>query len=183
LVDIQFNDGWESDIFAKKNNKSLMETLNHKRYLKLKAEFTSRYHTSLNMPLGKFLLERKLSGDGIYNKFLNDFGDLRYSKFFITDPIFLNVKGIYVYYSNDELKYIGRCRDSLKKRVNQGYGHIHPKNCFLDGQATNCRINSLITQASDVITLWFCRLESDESIERLERILIQKYDPPWNIQK
>ena len=183
LVDIQFNGGSECDIFAKKNNKSLVETLNHKRYLRLKAEITSRYHTSLNMPLGEFLLERKLSGDSVYKKFLNRYGDLRYSKFFITDPVFLTVKGLYVYFSNEELKYIGRCRDSIKKRVNQGYGKIHPKNCYLDGQATNCRINSLITEASEVITLWFCRLESDEIIERLERILIQNYDPPWNIQK
>jgi len=182
-VCIQYEEGIENNIFAKKNNKSLADTLNHRRYSKLKVDILSSYPMYLNMPLGQFLLERKISGDNVYKKFLNRYGDLSYSKFFITDPQFMSKKGIYAYYAENELKYIGRCRDSIKKRINQGYGKIHPKNCYLDGQATNCRINALITKARQAITFWFCQLEFDEDIEQLERELISKHSPLWNIQK
>ena len=53
-----------------------------------------------------------------------------------------------------DIKYIGHCKN-LKNRINQGYGHIHAKNCFRDGQQTNCRVNALITEIGGDITLWF----------------------------
>lgn len=71
----------------------------------------------------------------------------------------------------------------MKKRVNQGYGKIHPKNCFRDGQATNCHLNALITAATSEVTLWLCRMDHGDEIEAVESELIQRYMPPWNIQR
>ena len=85
--------------------------------------------------------------------------------------------------AGEDLKYIGRCKDSMKKRVDQGYGKIHPKNCYLDGQATNCHLNSRITACEQDITLWLSPLDNNEEIERLEARLIRQCAPPWNIQR
>jgi hypothetical protein len=103
--------------------------------------------------------------------------------FFITDQTVLQSKGVYAYLLGDELKYIGRCKDSMKKRIDQGYGKIHPKNCYLDGQATNCHLNSRITEVKDNVTLWLYQMESPSEIESMERALIRSCHPPWNIQR
>ena len=79
------------------------------------------------------------------------------------------------------MKYIGRCKNSMKKRVNQGYGKIHPKNCHRDGQATNCRVNARITARSSPVALWLSRMDDGDVIETVERALIREHAPPWNI--
>jgi hypothetical protein len=66
----------------------------------------------------------------------------------------------------DELKYIGRGKDSMKKRVNCGHGKIHPKNCYLDGQSTNCDLNALIAPVREDVSLWLCRLNKKINLER-----------------
>ena len=69
----------------------------------------------------------------------------------------------------------------MKKRINQGYGKIHPKNCYLDGQATNCHLNTLIARADEEVKLWLCEMESIQEIELVEKKLIRKHQPEWNI--
>lgn len=171
-----------TDVFAQKNNKTLGQTLEHQRYAKFKTEVMSQYRDFLDVPLGEFLLGLKHEGDNFYTRFLNRYGDLEYSTFVIADEKYLNDKGVYAYLAGDELKYIGRCRDSMKKRINQGYGKIHPKNCYLDGQATNCHLNARITASAQNISLWLSSMEFEE-IEVREQQLIRRHNPPWNIQR
>jgi len=171
-----------ADVFSCKNNKSLADTLAHHRYKGLTNE-AQNYAASMDVPLGKFLLGLKRDGNDFYKRFLNKHGDLRYSTFTIADPEMLAMKGVYAYYVCDKLRYIGRCRDSMRKRVNQGYGKIHPKNCYIDGQSTNCHLNARITKSGDSVSLWLCPLESEEEICALEDQLIRQYQPEWNVQK
>ena len=182
-VPLRFEGGTYVDAFAQKNNKTLRETLDHQRYAGVAKAVLPKYAPSLAMPLGSFLIDLKRKGDATYCLFLNRYGDLTYSTFALADGTYLNAKGIYAYYAGSELKYIGRCRDTMRKRVNQGYGKIHPKNCFIDGQATNCHLNALITQSREDISLWFCPIPSVEKIETTEVLLLRRYSPPWNIQQ
>ncbi len=182
-VDLVFEGNTYSDVFCQKNNKTVSETLKQKRYAKLKDETQIKYPTSADMPLGEFLLSLKSAGDPFYVRFLNKYGDLTYSIFRISDSEYLDSKGVYAYLCGGELKYIGRCKDSMKKRVNQGYGKIHPKNCFIDGQATNCHLNWRITAESSEVTLWLYELDLDAEIESVERELIGACNPPWNIKR
>lgn len=170
------------DVFALKNNKSLRETLTHQRYAGL-AKDGAQFGEFLDVPLGEFLSHLKQRGNVFYKRFLNKHGDQRFSIFAIDDPAVLGKKGVYAYFVGDELRYIGRCKDTMKRRINQGYGKIHPKNCYLDGQSTNCHLNAKITEAGEQVSLWFCPLESDEEITSAEAQLIRKYQPPWNIQR
>ena len=182
-IPLQLEGGTHSDVFAKKNNKTLEQTLAHRRYARLADLVLPKYASCLAMPLGIFLYELKRNGDDGYRRFLNKYGDLTYSTFAIAHEGSSSAKGVYAYFVNEELKYIGRCRDSMKKRVNQGYGKIHPKNCYLDGQATNCHLNALITQARNSVSLWLYAIASDEEIEKTELQLLRRYSPPWNIQR
>jgi hypothetical protein len=182
-VPLRFEGGTYSDVFAQKNNKTLGETLQHQRYAGLTKRILPKYASSLARPLGIFLSELKRSGDSCYQRFLNPYGDLTYSTFSLANGIHVNAKCIYAYYVGSELKYIGRCRDFLKSRVNTGYEKIHPKNCYIDGQATNCRLNALITQSRGEVGLWLCPIGSDDEIAMTEVLLFRRYIPEWNIQK
>jgi len=149
----------------------------------LKDNVEECYSDELDKPLGCFLLKLKKRGHPFYKKFLNKYGDLEYSQFRITDKNYLKSKGIYAYTLNSEIVYIGRCNSSLKQRINQGYGKIHPKNCYIDGQATNCHLNAKITKSKDRVDLWFHKMTNKKKINELEKQLIKKYHPKWNIKK
>lgn len=180
-VPLFFVDGYLENIFAHKNNKTVKDTLIHRRYAKLGEEITEKYPEHLTSNLGEFILYLKFNGDTLYSKFLNKYGDGVYSSFGIKDENYLGKKGVYVYTLLDQLQYIGRCRDSFRKRINQGYGKIHPKNCYIDGQATNCHLNALITQHRENIRFFVHVVEDNAVIAEIEKSLIARYNPPWNI--
>lgn len=181
-IPMRFSDGLFTDVFACKNNKTLAETIVHRRYLPLAKESRQKYLAELNTPIGMFLIRLKTRGDSFYTRFLNRYGNSTYSRFWIECEDILGARGLYLYADKGKLLYIGRCKDSFRKRINQGYGVIHPKNCFLDGQATNCHINSLITTHGRTIQFEVCLIDDIATIVAVEAGLIEKYRPPWNIQ-
>jgi hypothetical protein len=181
-ISVYFENESLSDIFSSKNNKTLNETLQHRRYKNLEGKIYNKYKEYLQLPLGEFLLKCKNNSDNIYKLFLNKYGDLNYCIFKIEDKNYLNTKGIYAFSLEENVVYIGRCKDSIIKRVNQGYGKIYPKNCYKDGQATNCHINSLINNYKDTIKLWLWKIDDIDMIVNQEIDLINKYKPKWNIQ-
>lgn len=181
-LELCFEDGEFTNVFCEKNNKSVAETLEHRRYVSMRAEVEAAYPEHLGQPLGDFLLELKQRGDATYKRFLNRYGDETFCRFRITDRTMGQRAGVYAYTVGGTLKYIGRCRDSMWKRINQGYGKIHPKNCYLDGQATNCHLNAKIFPLRKQIQLWFLTVPS-EQIVALEKLLICEHEPQWNIQR
>ena len=166
---LEFLPGKYQNVFALKNNKTVQETLAHLRYAKFQARILDRYNSETSKPLGQFLLELKIKGDDFYKKFLNPYGDGTFSRFRLTDPVIRQAKGLYAYVTDGTVVYIGRCRDSMSKRIDLGYGKIHPKNCYIDGQATNCHLNGRITPLSASIALWVCVCDSNQEIEIAER--------------
>ncbi len=96
-----------------------------------------------------------------------------------TIPTSLTGEGVYIIARDEQPMYAGRCND-LVSRFNAGYGHISPANCYVRGQATNCKINNRILQetlASHALQLWF--LPTPDSA-RIELELIAVLVPPWN---
>lgn len=167
--------------WAKKNNKSLRETLQGPKYAKLATKLVIA-ERELDLPLGDFLLHRKLIGNESYKLFLNPFGDLEFGHFQLDDPQICKLKGLYAYTVDSKIVYVGRCLDSFGKRINHGYGKIHPKNCFIDGQSTNCRLNALATMHSEKLEFFVCPKTIDTEIREQEIALIRALRPPWNKQ-
>jgi hypothetical protein len=170
-----------TDVFGQKNSRTVVETLAHKRYAKLNGVIVGQSPSYLDEPLGDFLLKLKQSGNSIYKRFLNPYGDGVYCRFRMESGPLSSKKGLYCYCVGDRLVYVGRSFDPFKKRINQGYGTIHPKNCFIDGQATNCHLNALIAENVSAVSLFVIPLSDDLDIERLEPRLIQMLQPSWNI--
>ncbi len=178
-VKLQFHAFGIVDLFGQKNDKTVEQTLASRKYSCLSPEVQRRYGNSLFQPLGKFLLQLKTGGDVFYLRFLNKYGDMSYCDFAISEH--LKSKGLYCFTVGDKLKYVGRSHDPFERRINQGYGHLSPKNCYRDGQATNCHLNSLIASEHSAVSLHVCVLESDALIDSLEKALIRQEHPDWNI--
>lgn len=170
-----------TNLFGTKNNKTLSETVEQPRYKALSTVAVSNYRGYLCIPVGTFLVGLKLRGDDFYRRFLNPHGDERYCTFRMDDCTEKRLKGLYLFTLEDTIVYIGRSYDPFGKRVDQGYGKIHPKNCFIDGQSTNCHLNSLIESRSSTVSFYVCPLTSDAEIATIERTLIQFRKPIWNV--
>lgn len=87
--------------------------------------------------------------------------------------------GVYVLQNRNRVVYVGKARN-LAERFSMGYGNISPKNCYIGGQQTNCRINALILQAAiegiEVhLSFFVC-----EDCDSFENALISHYAPNWN---
>jgi hypothetical protein len=179
---IEFGDSRTIDLFGKKNNKTLRQTLLHPKYAHLTPVVVEHYAHALERRLGEFLLELKRGNDPFYRGFLNRYGDACYCDFRLRDLSIHKLKGLYCFTVDGTLKYIGKSTDSFAKRINQGYGRIHPKNCYRDGQATNCHLNALMASCFGQVDLFVCPLDNNEDIKVTEAALIAKEKPDWNIQ-
>ncbi len=97
---------------------------------------------------------------------LNKCGRGKFCRFRI--PANLNHSGVYIITVNKEHRYVGECAN-LSLRFNMGYGQISPRNCFMGGQETNCRLNKLILEeahAGKSIQLWFLRAMDYKRVEQ-----------------
>lgn len=179
-VEVSFSGIYEHDVFAKRRTplaSVLSKPTNNKRYdtyAKARVILANEVEIYAHEPIGDVLLRMKNSGDDRYTCVLNKYGDSTFSKFRIEQSFPSGFKGLYAYTLNDELKYIGRCRDDFLKRINNGYGKIDPYNCYRNGQATNCHINSLITDQikNGTVNLYVHKFTDDHVIKREEIRLI-----------
>lgn len=90
--------------------------------------------------------------------------------------------GVYVLTLDGVPVYAGKCENLAKRWGGTGYGAISPKNCFVGGQSTNCKINNRIlrhAKAGTSLELWFHRTAETGAAERA---LILDLRPQWNSQ-
>jgi hypothetical protein len=99
----------------------------------------------------------------------------------LVDPLNAGKKGLYVFVVEQEVRFIGSCSSQFQKRISLEHGKILPKNCYLEGMATDCHLNARIAQEHAEIKFYLLPLENDEEISQLERQLIADYAPAWNI--
>jgi hypothetical protein len=111
---------------------------------------------------------------------LNRYGAGPFCRFnFPTDWPFA---GVYAISVEDQVAYVGECKNLSVRFSPLGYGHITARNCLHNGQATNCRINALILkhcQAAKAVEVWFLYTRRRH---RIEAELCGLLQPPWNRQ-
>lgn len=111
---------------------------------------------------------------------LNPNGAGPFCRFHIAQGI--NAPGVYVLTLDGVPVYAGKCESLAKRWGTAQYGAISPKNCFVGGQSTNCKINNRVlrhTQAGGSLELWFHRAIDTSTAERT---LILELRPEWNSQ-
>lgn len=88
--------------------------------------------------------------------------------------------GVYLWEVNKTIIYIGESKN-LYKRFNNGYGNISPRNCFIGGQSTNCKMNKIVKYFYEKnlnIKIYYL-LTTDYKF--IEKDLIQENSPICNI--
>jgi hypothetical protein len=189
VISIEIRNRNQGNVFENNLTKDLNYRLNkairnnNDRLNKIADSLKQKYNSYLHLPLGQFLIQLKNEGNLDYKLFLNKYGDNLFCNFSISN--YENDKGIYCYIVNDEIVYVGRSKKPFGKRF-KDYGRITPYNCLIDGQATNCNINSKVNQIQTLeIGFYIMNSSTDKEIEKLEIEIIEaikdQYDL-WNIQ-
>lgn len=113
---------------------------------------------------------------------LNKYGAGPFCKFKIARGI--KSAGVYFIICDADIRYIGQTVNLEKRWSSNGYGGISPRNCFKNGQETNCRLNNLIFESQvleEKLFLWYCYVLNEKSkLDEVEYSLISKIQPMWN---
>jgi hypothetical protein len=171
-----------TDLFAQRNNKTLGEVIAYRRYAELAEPVHRQYPGALHEPLGAFLLRCKRAGDPIYRRFLHAYGDGVYARFSIPLGTLAAQQGVYCFCVAGQIVYIGRSRTPFVERINQTYGAIHAKDCYLGGPVARCRLNSLIAAAGAAAACFVFPLGEARAMAYWERRLISLLHPAWNVR-
>lgn len=91
------------------------------------------------------------------------------------------VAGVYIWVVENEIIYIGET-SNLAIRFNRGYGSISPRNCFVGGQSTNCKMNKIVMEYYErhtPVNLYFYETKRYKQVE-LE--LLCHYNTKYNVK-
>lgn len=173
------------NLFAGFDRKTFYELVQQKKYEHLKKVVEHNYSRLLDLPAGQALLQLKNEGNLFYRQFLNNYGDLTYSRFIVEgEPELLKQNGIYLIIVDDILMFCGVCARSFRERFNQHIGSIYAKGCFRDGTATHCHINANITQMLTTHRIYFAvsPMTDKKEMNRLKNTIIKRFEPEWNLR-
>ena len=172
------------DLFESFDKKTLGELTNQKKYTHLK-DFVNEQSHIKDLPAGAALKALKMEGNQFYRQFLNNYGDLIYSRFVVSgDQDILKQQGVYTIIANNELKFCGVCARTFKERFNQHIGNIYAKGCYRDGTSTHCHVNAKITQLlrnSDVHFAVY-PMKNEKAMNKLKNAIVKRFEPEWNIR-
>ncbi|MBL3601271.1 MAG: GIY-YIG nuclease family protein [gamma proteobacterium endosymbiont of Lamellibrachia anaximandri] len=118
--------------------------------------------------------------NNIHGLSLNKYGTGPFCRFDV--PGASPEEGVYAITLDGSIAYIGESENFSRRWGSAGYGAIQPRNCFVGGQSTNCRVNRLILQSVEngkVVELWFLASHDRKSIEAN---LIRFFHPDWNVR-
>ena len=89
--------------------------------------------------------------------------------------------GVYGWFVDDELVYIGRAAN-LRNRLSDQYGRVSPRHPYAGGQLQKCRMNARINQALAAGSIVAVKWIATPDYVSLERELIGYHRPKWNIR-
>jgi hypothetical protein len=177
-IELSISNRNQENIFRKNTKRTLSYVLNKalnqptNRLNKIASAHLERYSRYLDFTLGEFLYTLKENNNSDYLSYLNGYGDKRYCDLKLVSTM-SNSKGLYCYIVDQKIQYIGRSKKTFGERIKE-YGKITPYNCLIDGQNTNCKINSKINEISKVnIGLLEMNDSTDREIEELEKKIIR----------
>src|SRR5687768_14084405 len=123
----------------------------------------------LNGRIREYMPQARYKGAGVSR--LNSHGVGPFCRF--TVPRNLRFAGVYAVTVSLQTKYIGECANLASRWGLGQYGSIQPKNCYVGGQSTNCKINNYIFKSchdGQSVQLWFYQTENYIILERLLRV-------------
>lgn len=109
---------------------------------------------------------------------LSDYGKGAFCRFSISAG---DWPGVYLWVVDGAIIYIGETA-GLKRRFNMGYGNISPRNCYVGGQSTNCKMNKVVLSLHEkgkTVGLYFYQTAD---YKRIELDLLGRTNTPYNVK-
>jgi len=109
---------------------------------------------------------------------LHVYGAGAFCRFSIQAP---PVPGVYLWIVDGQILYIGETAN-LQQRFNVGYGNISPRNCYIGGQSTNCKMNKVVMEyykKGKAISLYF---HQTENYKQVELLLLSRFNTKYNVK-
>ncbi len=173
------------NLFSNFDKMTLRELIRQKKYEQIKDDTEKNFAYLLEQPAGKAIQQMKDYGHPFYKQFLNNYGDLEYSRFVVKgNDEALRKNGVYMIIADNELVFCGVCARNFKERINQHIGSIYAKGCFRDGTATHCHVNANITQKMQTSKVHFgiCPIDDKKEMNQLKNAIIKRFEPQWNLR-
>ncbi|MER2192902.1 MAG: hypothetical protein ABS951_18265 [Solibacillus sp.] len=173
------------NVFSRFDKMTLEQLIHQKKYEHLRSTTQQEYCALLGDPAGQALMELKEGQHDFYREFLNNYGDLSYTKFVVEgSEESLQKKGVYMVLCDEELVFAGVCARSFRERFNQHLGNISAKGCYRDGTATHCHINAQLTRklAGHQMSLAICTIDNKKEMNQLKNAIINRFEPIWNLR-
>jgi len=171
--------------FAKFDKVTLRQLVTHKKYVDLASEAQERFGWILDKPAGTALMAMKYNGDPFYKLFLNNYGDLCYSRFIVKGKEeHIQKNGVYNIVVDNELVFSGVSARPFKERLNQHIGNVSAKGCYKDGTATHCHVNARLTElfTKRNVQVYVCPIEDKKEMNQLKNAIIRRFEPTWNLR-
>jgi hypothetical protein len=95
-------------------------------------------------------------------------------------PLLPAAPGVYILCSAESVLYVGEAQNIRARWGLSGYATIQPRNCYVGGQSTNCKVNAYVLTASRSglpLQLWVRECDDRKAVEAR---LIRALQPPWN---
>lgn len=184
-VDIEVLEKGIENTFAKFNKMTIRQLLTQKKYVHLAKTVEAHYDWLLDKPAGTAVLELKMMGDLFYKHFLNNYGDLCFTRFIVQGKeAFLQKNGVYNIIVDNELVFTGVCARSFKERFNQHIGNVSAKGCFKDGTATHCHINARLTEIihQRKVHFYIYPMKDKQEMIQLKNAIVRRFEPVWNLR-
>ncbi len=89
--------------------------------------------------------------------------------------------GVYGWFVDGELVYVGRAKD-LRNRLSAQYGRVSPRHPYRGGQIQKCRLNSRINNALAAGQRVEVKWLPTTDYFAMEQLLLATHRPPWNIR-
>jgi hypothetical protein len=171
---LRFLRGTRHDLFCHAE-RTLQHALENPAYAGVKPIFVREYAHYLSLRLGPVTEELRKKNDPRYRLLLNRYGAGEFGSFAMEDTEQAQKKGILIVFLKGKLCHIAACHTCFADLIDRTFGSITADLCYLDGDETSCRINSLVTAFREEHVFWIHELDDDRAIEPAVADLKDRY--------
>jgi len=171
---LQFQKGLRHDLFTR-SRRTVKEALGQPAFLSLVQECGPALSKYQDSRLGQVMGDLRLRSNLMYRRFLHAYGEEDFSSFYLENEEQGQPKGVLIVYAAGRLCHIAGCHTSFFECIDRGFGALTPDACYLDGDETGCRLNSIVTACRPAPVLYLHELSDDAMIDAVAADLKTRY--------
>jgi len=171
---LQFQKGLRHDLFTQ-SRRTVKEALDHPAFSAVREEKGSELSRYGESRLGQVMADLRLRSNPVYLRFLHAYGEEDFSSFCLAEDETGQVKGVLMVYAEGRICHIAGCHTSFLECIDRTWGTFLSDACYLDGDETACRLNSIVTATRPAPVIFLHELSGDAEIDAVVSDLKGRY--------